>query len=178
MDDQLPRLADALRRRNMIDAEIATIVGRAMTSGHAGEWIAARIFDLELESSAAAKAIDGRFRSGALAGASVNVKWYLKQEGLLDITPDVLPEYYLVLAGPRPSVLTASVRPWCIESVHLFAAAPLVERLRGAGARVGVATSVRQAEWQAAQIYPHANDNLLALSSDQRDTLSLFRASP
>ena len=174
MISDLATLADALRRRNRIAAEIASVIGRPMTSGHAGEWIAAQIFDLKLEPGATAKAIDGRFRSGPLAGASLNVKWYLKQEGLLDLTPDVLPDYYLVLAGPRPSPATVSIRPWCIESVHLFAAHALVERLRAAGTRLGVATSIRQAEWQAAQIYPHANNGLLPVSADQYQALTLF----
>jgi len=35
---------------------------------------------------AVAPAFDGRFSSGALQGRTVNVKWYLKREGLLDVT--------------------------------------------------------------------------------------------
>jgi hypothetical protein len=49
-----------LRDRNTIDAKIATIIGRPMTAGHLGEWIAARIFGMALEPSATATAIDGR----------------------------------------------------------------------------------------------------------------------
>lgn len=53
MDEQLDRLAGLLRQRNALDADIASILGRPMTSGHAGEWIASHVFDIELEASAA-----------------------------------------------------------------------------------------------------------------------------
>ena len=66
--EQIVRIAELLRARDSIDAEIAVITGRLMTSGHLGEWIASRVFDIELEPSAAAAAIDGRFRSGAFRG--------------------------------------------------------------------------------------------------------------
>jgi hypothetical protein len=51
-----------------------------MTAGHLGEWIASQVFDIALEVSAVAEGIDGVFRSGALEGSMVNVKWYLKRE--------------------------------------------------------------------------------------------------
>jgi hypothetical protein len=96
----MKRIAELLRRRNALDVEIAAIIHRPMTSGHLGEWIASQIFDVELEPIAVAAAIDGKFRSGPLQGRRVNIKWYLKREGLLDMSePDRL-DYYLVLAGP------------------------------------------------------------------------------
>ena len=70
-----------------------------MTSGHLGEWIAAQIFNIELEASAAAAGIDGHFRSGALRGRTVNIKWYLKREGVLDTTELAALDYYLSLPG-------------------------------------------------------------------------------
>jgi hypothetical protein len=79
--DSLARAAALLRERNAIDAELAHLIQRPMTSGHLGEWIAAQVFDIELEASAFAEAIDGRFRSGTLRGRTVNIKWYLKREG-------------------------------------------------------------------------------------------------
>jgi hypothetical protein len=63
----LTALADLLRERNAIDERISQIIQRPMTAGHAGEWIASRIFDIELELSAVMAAYDGRFRSGPLA---------------------------------------------------------------------------------------------------------------
>jgi hypothetical protein len=111
-----------LQERNEIDRRIADLIGRPMTAGHLGEWIASEVFDIELEESAAATAIDGRFRSGVLQGRTVNVKWYLKREGLLDMTDSPMLDHYLVLAGPRSAAASSrgQVRPWSIESVHLF----------------------------------------------------------
>ena len=56
-----------------------------MTSGRLGEWIAAQVFDIAVEASAAAAGIDGRFRSAPSQGRTVNIKWYLKREGLLTL---------------------------------------------------------------------------------------------
>ena len=75
MDEtDLAELAELLRERNLVDERIGRLINRPMTAGHAGEWIASRIFDIELEPSAVAKAIDGPFRSGPLTGKSVNVR--------------------------------------------------------------------------------------------------------
>ena len=106
-DDAVAGLFELLTRRNAIDEEIARIIGRPMTSGHLGEWIASQVFDIELESSAATPFIDGRFRVGPLAGRSVNVKWYLKREGLLDISGSPAVDYYLVLTGPSSAALSS-----------------------------------------------------------------------
>ena len=96
-----------LRERNAIDAELAELMQRPMTSGHLGEWIAAQVFDIRLEASAVAAGIDGRFRSGPLAGRTVNIKWYFKRESLLDTTECMALDYYLVLTGP-PSAAVSS----------------------------------------------------------------------
>jgi len=68
-------LADLLRRRNELDADIALLIGRPATQGHIGEFIAAKVFGIELEAGATHKASDGRFASGPLAGKSVDVKF-------------------------------------------------------------------------------------------------------
>jgi len=62
---------------------ITGVIERPMTAGHAGEWIAAQVFDIELEMWASQSAIDKRFRGGPLVGRSVNIKWYLERDGLL-----------------------------------------------------------------------------------------------
>lgn len=136
---ELARIAELLQKRNALDAEIAGIIGRPMTAGHLGEWIASQIFDIELEASAVSRAIDGRFHSGPLQGRSVNVKWYLKREGLLDTTSDDSLDYYLVLAGPPapPTSSRGTIRPWCVQSVHLSTHASCVpSRPAGACAKV------------------------------------------
>ena len=46
VDGQLEELAGLLRERNAVDARIGRLINRPMTAGHAGEWIASRIFDI------------------------------------------------------------------------------------------------------------------------------------
>ena len=154
MDSELHALAQAIRRRNQADEEIAGIMGRPAERGHVGEFIASRIFGVQLETSAVARGHDGRFREGPMAGATVNVKFYGKQESLLDIREDALPDYYLVLSGPRSQGGTSrgATRPILIEHVYLFHSPALVEQLRTRGVRLGTATSLARALWEAAEL--------------------------
>jgi hypothetical protein len=174
--DQLTLVAELLARRNEIDRDIAAVIKRPMTAGHLGEWIAAYTFDIQLEDSAVATAIDGVFRSGQLAGRTVNVKWYLKREGLLDMTTSDLLDYYLVLTGP-PSAAASSrgaTRPWRIDNVYLFDAHRLLHEQRKRGVSTGTASSVRKSEWTGAEIYPASTNPILTLSEEQVRTLRLF----
>ena len=169
----LEQLASLLARRNAIDEEIGALVGRPAIRGHVGEWIAHEIFGVTLEESAIQKGFDGRFADGPLAGKTVNVKWYGKREGLLDINPDGVPDFYLVMTGPKAAATTSrgQTRPWVITEVFLFDAPALVERLP----RVGVAAGVRQHEWEAARVYPTAAPRArLTLTDAQREALKLF----
>jgi hypothetical protein len=172
----LAAIAGLLRRRNEIDAGIAKIIGRPMTSGHLGEWIAARIFSIDLEDAAANPAFDGYFRGGPLNGRTVNIKWYLKQEGLLDMTESATLDFYLVLTGPRSAAVSSrsSTRPWRIDAAYLFDAADLLAQQEDRGIRTGIASSVPQARWQAAEIFPAARNPLLSLTPEQAALLRLF----
>lgn len=170
----LTSLAGLLRERNAIDERISQIIKRPMTSGHAGEWIASRIFDLELVPSAANPAYDGRFKSGPLVDKTVNVKWYLKQDGLLDMTVSPAPDYYLVMTGPRTTLGDAATRPWRVSTVYLFDARSLLAEQQLHGVKIGVATSVRQATWAAAEIHPNTVSEALVLSPEQHQQLALF----
>ncbi|HLG69784.1 MAG TPA: hypothetical protein VK009_05100 [Chloroflexota bacterium] len=174
-DDRLGLLADLLRRRNAVDDEIASVIGRPALTGHIGEFIAASVFGIELESSAASASVDGQFTWGPLAGRSVNVKLYGRNEGLLDLTPTKYPDFYLVLAGPRGAAASSrgAVRPCVIESVYLFEAAMLDGALRDRGLKIGVATSVRRDLWQSAEVFPQQNPDF-PLTSAQRAQLELF----
>jgi hypothetical protein len=169
-------IAACLQERNAIDDKIASIIERPMTSGHLGEWLASRVFDIELEKSAVAAAIDGRFANGALAGKTVNVKWYLKREGLLDVNVSEDLDYYLVLSGPKSPPVSSrdGVRPWCISAVYLFDARGLLADLRSRNLMTGVATSVRSALWDAAEIYPSANNPSLVVGAEQAAILGMF----
>ncbi len=141
-----------------------------------GEYIAANVFGIKLEESAAQRAIDGQFMDGPLAGRTVNIKWYGKMEGLLDITPNLLPDYYLVMAGPKSGAVSSrgTTRPWLISAVYLFDARRLVEMLNTRGVKIGVATSVAASMWEEAQIYPIQRNNKLILSPDQKKQIELF----
>lgn len=171
----LKQLAELIRQKNATDIKIASVIGRPALMGHVGEYIAKCVFDLDLNESASNKTTDGHFRSGPLAGKSVNVKWIGKREGLLDVGTIEHPDYYLVLAGPRwqPSSSRGSTRPWTIAAVYLFDAERLAEQLTLRGVRVGIATSIRVEQWAEAEIYPQASATL-PLSSEQRSALELF----
>ena len=176
MDPKIAELATLIDERNAIASQITNVIGRPAQIGHIGEFIASRIFDIQLEDSAVSKGIDGIFCSGQLAGQAVNVKFYAKREGLLDIRLDAVAEYYLVLAGPRPTSMSSrnEVRPWKIDWVFLFHGPTLVEHLQQRGVKIGVATSVVKAQWNNAEIYPNRTNPDYIVSSEQRDMLRLF----
>lgn len=174
----LEHLAQLIRDKTAIESRISEIVGRPALIGHVGEYIASRLFSIDLHQSATTKGSDGLFRNAPLTGKTVNVKWYGRLEFVLDINPLGVPDYFLVLCGPRGSVASrGGVRPWLIDAVYLFDAPPLVESLRAIGVKIGVATSVRSATWDAAEIYPAANNLSLVLNETQRRALSLFGTS-
>jgi hypothetical protein len=176
-DELVRRAAELLRARNAVDADLAGLIGRPVTAGHLGEWIASVVFDIELELSASAKGIDGRFRSGPLRDKTVNVKWYMKHQGLLDTTEHAALDYYLVLAGP-PSPAGSSrgtTQPWCIDSVYLFDARQLRAEQLARGARLGTASSVTRQQWLSAQVYPSAASSSMPLTQEQAGLLRLFQ---
>jgi len=171
-------VAGLLKERNVLDAQLARLIGRPPLAGHVGEWIAARVFGIELEASATNRGWDGRFTTPAsMAGKTVDVKLYAKNEGLLDIATSHRPDFYLVLAGPRSAAASSrfGVRPFSIENVYLFDADWLHEYQTKRGVRVGIASSLPRAIWDANQIYPSADDAVLQLSEEQAALLALFR---
>jgi hypothetical protein len=172
----LTRLAELIRSRNAIDAEIAAIIGRPAEKGHTGEYVAAQIFDIALNESASNKAYDGRFSTGPLAGHSVDIKYYGKQEGILDISPGELPDVYLVLTGELGPAASSKgkTRPWTIQRVYHFDARTLHHELTARGIRIGIATSVRRELWESAEIFPQQTNKALLLTDEQRRLLPLF----
>jgi hypothetical protein len=173
---ELERLAALLRRYNAIGDEIAGVIGRPAERGHVGEYIAAHVFHIALEPSARKRAHDGKFSTGALAGHTVNVKWYGKQEGVLDLHARRPPEYYLALTGPAGPATSSrgGTRPWVIQSVYLFDAQRLLMDLRARGVKIRTGSSVRRELWLAAEIYPEPRNATLVLTQEQRDLLALF----
>jgi len=174
--DELQELANLLQRRNEIDKEISRIIGRPSTIGHIGEFVASEIFGIKLESSATTKGIDGIFTEGPLKGKTVNIKWYGKQEGILDIALSNLADYSLVITGPKSAPLTSkgTTRPLVISYVYLFDMVDLVSELKHRGVKIGIATSVRKSSWDSAEIYPKKANKKLELTEEQRKILELF----
>lgn len=174
--DDLKKLAALIRQRNQAELDITRIVGRPAHVGHIGEFIGAKVFGIALASSASGKGYDGRFEEGPLEGRTVNIKWYAKREGLLDIEPRFLPDYYLVLTGPYEAAgpSRGSPRPWLITSVFLFDGPRLIDELTKVGIAVGIATSVRKHFWEAAELWPNHRNTLLSLTIEQQDVLRLF----
>ena len=173
----LLRLAGLLSARNLLDAQIARVIQRPALAGHIGELIASLVFGIELAPSATQAGHDGRFSSGPLASKTVDMKYYAKREGLLDINARNLPDYYLVLAGPRSAAMTskAGMRPFMIEEVFRFDAKSLVAEQRARGVGIGVASSVPTRAWDAARVFPASAHAPLQLSQEQVDLLELLR---
>ena len=173
MDEQLARLAELLQSRNAIDAQIAAVIGRPALTGHIGEWIAARIFPIAAHKQANIKGSDGIFTAGLLAGQSVNVKWYWRHENVLDINVQAVPDWYLVLAGPRGNAISSQGqhRPALIHAVYLLHGSTLLEQLKAFKVKIGIATSVRKQMWEKAEIYPRQVCQALILSPEQNTVL-------
>ena len=162
----LDSLAQLLRQRCQIEAQIADIVGRPALRGHIGEYIAACIFDIDLHQGASARDSDGHFRGGPLRGRTVNVKFYARWEGLLDMhVGEGPPEFYLVMVGNGS-------RSWGIEQVYLFSHMDLVK----SGVVPRTACSVRSTLSDAAMLYPTpAPACPLRLSASQEEALTMFQ---
>ena len=174
--EDLVRLASLIAARNDLNAEIAAVIGRPALQGHIGEFIASRVFDIKLNPSAAHKASDGQFASGPLVGRSVNVKFYGEQDGLMAIRPDAVPDYYLVITGPKANAESSrgKSRPCVIRHVYLFDGPSLIASLTKEGKRLNEATGIYRAQWEAAEIWPRQTNRSLPLTDEQRQALALF----
>ncbi|MEU5152933.1 hypothetical protein [Glycomyces sp. NPDC021274] len=176
-EDGLKSVAMLLQARGEIEARIADIVGRPLAHGHLSDWIAAQVFDIELEPGGG-HAVDGWFRSGPFAGRTVNIKHYTRNEGLLDLVDTDELEHYLVMTGPRTAARPGTHRPWSIDHVYLFDAFELTQALRAYMRRIGTATSVRAEHWHAAEVYPRAAHPGYKLSRVQAAALEGFGSAP
>jgi hypothetical protein len=174
---KLERLAKLIHDKNKTDNEIAEIIGRPSLIGHVGEYIASEIFKIELEPSATEKGIDGHFTQYPLKGQTVNIKFYAKRENLLDITPNCLPDYYLVITGPKSHDASSkgTTRPWLISNIYLFSSEKLMNELKNRESKLGVATSIISKLWDEAEIYPNQRNSIISLSEEQVQQLKLFR---
>jgi hypothetical protein len=171
---ELHQLATLLRARDDLDARIATLTGRSARQGDIGEFIAAQVFDIDLAGIATQACHDGRFRSGPLAGRTVNVKTYGDAFTGIDISPHPC-DMYLVFSGPRRPLGVVRHHQWRISAAYLFDTRRLLETLNGRGVKIGIATSIRRGDLEAAQIYPVAGPTApLRLTPERTALLSLF----
>jgi hypothetical protein len=173
---EIDALAALIRKRNEIAAQITKLIGRPAQIGHIGEYIASKVFNVELHASASSKGSDGKFRSGSLREKSVNVKFYAKCEGLLDIRDDALPDYFLVFSGPRSQATTSrrEDRLWSIDWAFLINAKKLHTHFIERGVKGGIATSVTADQWNLAEVFPASTNTELILSEAQKSWLQLF----
>lgn len=173
----LRKIATLLSERNRINKEIAKLIQRPALQGHIGEYIAAKIFNIKLEHSATAQGIDGIFQNNNLNGKTVNIKLYGKRENILDIKPSQLADYYLVLTGPKKPASNSmgETRPVKITNVYLFDIPELIMQLKPRKIKIGVATSVANRYWEAAEIYPKQKNRTIYLTEKQKQLLTLFK---
>lgn len=176
MMDDLEKLAALLQERNTVDLKISQVIKRPAIQGHIGEFIASRIFGIDLMASANNKAIDGYFTSGPLSGRSVDVKFYGKQEGVLDIKLDEQPDYFLILTGPRSPAISSKghSRVCVIDHVYLFEGKNVADEVRLREVKLGVSTSLLKAQWEAAEIYPDQRNRAFLVTEYQRKLLGMF----
>jgi hypothetical protein len=163
LDPDIVRLAELIRLKNEADARIAEMIGRPALSGNIGEFVASRIFDVELMKSGIHPGHDGVFRSGRFAGKTVNIKAYARHERILDVGRHPR-DYYLVLTGPDGP---GKDPRWGICSVFLLDGLELDASIARRGVQIGVATSVPKAEWEAARVFPVTESSPLPLSDEQ-----------
>ena len=174
--EDLAELARLLSERNRIDSKIANIVGRSARIGDVGEYIAAGIFKIKLHSSASAKGSDGAFQGGPLAGRTVNVKFYTDSGNGLDLKPPGSTEFYLVLSGGgAQSGTKAAPRPQTIDYVYLFDEPVLMRKLISRHVKIGINTSMKNEDWDEAEVYPTSRSLVYSLDDNQRRKLGLFK---
>lgn len=170
-------VARLLRDRNALDSQLAALIDRPPSIGHLGEWIAQQVLGVDLVTSAANRAWDGHLTEpDHLAGRTVNVKFYGRREGLLDLIDNDGPDFYLVLTGPPGAAATSrgQARPAVVDAVYLFDAEGVLHALRQTGVKIGVASSVRKHLWEAAEIHPRQNSPHWCLTASQHEQLRLF----
>jgi hypothetical protein len=167
-------LASLVRSRNTIDSKIAGIIGRTAQINNVGEYIASVVFNIKMEVSEHNRKFDGRFTNGPLSGSTVDVHWKIRYDGLLNIKPEAVPDYYLIFTGPTTSAPDRAGTPWLIERCFLFRAHNLLIALQERGVQIGTGTSITGPLWERAEIYPIPRNNGLVISDEQRRMLFLF----
>ncbi|MFG2008746.1 DUF6998 domain-containing protein [Micromonospora sp. NPDC048868] len=174
MTETLRQLAVLLRDRDELDARIAALTRRSAQPGDIGEFIAAQVFDIELADTANQAGYDGTFRTGSLAGRTVNVKAYGDAFAGLDISPHHC-DHYLILSGPARPPGAVRHHRWRISAAYLLDTRRLLDTLTVRGVKIGIATSIRRADLEVAQVFPTTGAHApIRLTPEQTALLSLF----
>lgn len=154
--DSIGKIADLLKDRNKIDQQITGIIGRPAEKGHISEWIASKVFPIELNRNKNEKGYDGIFSEGSLKGKKVDIKYYTVNQHQIDLNPEISEDVYLlVFTGPYRSAAASEKqnRPFCISNIYIFNERELCDKLKS-GVKVGKATSVKEKYWGRGEIYP------------------------
>jgi len=178
----LRKLSRLIRKWNDIESEIASLIGCPGLVQNIGEYVAEKVFNLKLEKSKTTKGFDGRFTLGGLRGRTVNVKIYPEREGFIDWKDDALPDYFLILAGPKRKGrrTTGKGHPLIITNTYLFDTRKLRRLLVSRNVQIKRATnrtvqaSVRVSDWEEAEVFPKRRCMLMNLSPKQKKMLALF----
>lgn len=172
----LARLAQLVRARNTVESNIANLLRCSVNLNDIGEYIAATIFGITLIPSTHHSEFAGIFAHDHLAGKTVDIQWYPRREGFMNVHSQPAPDFYLVFAGPRQesSTTRALVNPWLITSVHLFESNELLAALHERGVQIGSHTSIINQFWERSEIFPQARNTILTLTDEQRQLLRLF----
>ena len=173
--EDLAELARLLDTRNQVDSKIAGIVGRSARIGDIGEYIAARIFEIKLHDSGSAKGSDGIFMGGPFKGRTVNVKFYTDSGYGLDLKPPGSTEFYLVLSGGGKEMgAKGTYRPLTVDSVYIFDEPTLMGKLIARRVKIGEPTSMKNEDWDEAELYPESRSPVYKPNDGQRRMLRLF----
>ncbi|MEU2664891.1 hypothetical protein [Micromonospora sp. NPDC007220] len=174
MTETLRQLATLLRDRDELDARMAALTRRSARTGDIGEFIAAQVFDITLADTTIQPGYDGTFRTGSLAGRTVNVKTYGDAFTGLDISPHHC-DFYLILSGPARPPAAVRHHRWRISAAYLLDSRRLLETLKARGVKIGIATSIRRGDLERAQVFPTSGaDAPIRLTPEQTALLSLF----
>ena len=176
--EKLKELSGLIKQWNVIEVKISGLIGHPGTIANIGEYIAEQVFSVELEKSKTQRGYDGKFTKGALRGRTVNIKIAREREGYIDWRDDALPEYFLIITGPKRTKRANPARPIHITNVYLFEVDSTRRILRKRGVKPPkgkrVQASVIDELWTKAEIYPNQVCKELRVSPAQRAQLSLF----
>lgn len=173
--EKIEEFSQLIHQRNEIDHKIVKYIEWPAEKGHIAEWIASKVFPIELNGNSNQPEYDGVFNSGSLKGKFVDIKYHAVNNHLLNINSKLTNDVYLlVFTGPYETAQSSrdKDRPFCISNIYLFNENELYMELKDR-VKISVATSVKKKYWDENEIYPNSKKNLdIELN---REAIELFR---